>query len=97
MKNRNEEIKNPGGVEELSDDMLDGVAGGLVQLVNPSSSRLTLQSGMTVKFGDGRVCPTCGHKYFIYDSTNLRNTATCKQCGYVITGFTKYDVNYIET
>jgi len=25
---------------ELDDDLLDGVAGGLVQLVNPSSSRL---------------------------------------------------------
>lgn len=56
MKNINEEIKKANGVEmteeeaneyykqitscELDDDLLDGVAGGLVQLVNPSSSRL---------------------------------------------------------
>lgn len=95
MNNFNDEIKN--GVEELDDDMLDGVAGGLVQLVNPSSSRLTLRDGMTVKFGDGRTCPTCRHNCFIYNDTNWTNTATCKQCGYVITGFTKYEVHYIET
>lgn len=32
------EVKNEPA--ELEDDLLDGVAGGLVQLVNPSSSRL---------------------------------------------------------
>ena len=39
MKNINEEIKNPNGAEELDDDALDGVSGGLVQLINPSSAR----------------------------------------------------------
>ena len=39
MKSMNEEIKKVNGAQELDDDMLDGVSGGLVQLVNPSSSR----------------------------------------------------------
>ena len=32
MKNMNEEIKKVNGAQELDDDMLDGVVGGLVQL-----------------------------------------------------------------
>ena len=37
---RAEEGMETTDAQELSDDMLDGVSGGLVQLVNPSSARL---------------------------------------------------------
>ena len=54
MKNMNEEIKKVNGAQELDDDMLDGVSGGLVQLVNPSSENRQC-------FYDGTVCQHCGH------------------------------------
>ena len=78
MKNMNEEIKKVNGAQELDDDMLDGVAGGLVQLVNPSS-------GGRHYFYDGTVCQHCGHpsgspdvkgrplKYYAY--------IICDKCG----------------
>jgi hypothetical protein len=49
----NEAMKKATGPEALDDDLLDGVAGGLVQLVNPSS-------GSYHYFLDGTVCQHCG-------------------------------------
>ena len=78
MKSMNEEIKKVSGAQELDDDMLDGVSGGLVQLVNPSS-------GNSNYFYDGTVCQHCGHpagtpdvpgrplKYYAY--------IICDKCG----------------
>lgn len=54
MKNMNEEIQKANGAQELDDDMLDGVSGGLIQLVNPSSENRQY-------FYDGTVCQHCGH------------------------------------
>ena len=53
MKNLNEEIKKANGAEELDDEMLDGVSGGLVQLINPSSTTCYV-------FKDGTLCKHCG-------------------------------------
>ena len=56
-----QETKKVNGAEELDDDMLDGVAGGLVQLVNPSSSRMgEVAVGKRTTFKDKRMCPVCG-------------------------------------
>ena len=71
MKTLNDEIKNPGGVEELDDDMLDAVVGGLVQLINPSS-------GSYDYFLDGTVCQHCGYSHGTY-SKSLRRMK-CNKC-----------------
>ena len=54
-----DQIKNPNGAVELDDDMLDGVAGGLVQIINPSS-------GSYDYFLDGTVCQHCGYPHGTY-------------------------------
>ena len=89
-------MKEKTGPEALDDDLLDEVVGGLVQMGNPSSNRLTLREGMTVRFGDGRTCPACGHEYFLYSGSNMTNYAHCKKCAYEFSGFSKYDVHYVE-
>ena len=71
MKNLNDEIKNQGGVEELDDDMLDGVAGGLVQPINPSSGEYDY-------FLDGTVCQHCGYPHGTYKKLTKR--MKCAQC-----------------
>ena len=53
----NENVKN--GVVELDDDMLDGVAGGLVQVGNPDTYSYDC-------FADGTVCQHCGCSYGDY-------------------------------
>lgn len=53
MKNLNEEIKKANGAEELEDEMLDGVSGGLIQIINPSSTPCYV-------FKDGTLCKHCG-------------------------------------
>ena len=55
MKNLNEEIKKANGAEELEDEMLDGVSGGLVQLINPSSTPCYM-------FKDDISCKHCGKR-----------------------------------
>ena len=70
MKNLNEEIKKVNGGEELDDDMLDGVAGGIVQLINPSS-------GSLYRFKDGTVCQYCGDDLGKYKNGYMK----CDDCG----------------
>ena len=83
MKNLNEEIKKANGAEELDDEMLDGVAGGIVQLVNPSSSRTHEEVDHYVKFHDGRCCPTCGNsKWYCTSAAGTQATVRCDDCGY---------------
>ena len=65
----NEEIKKVNGAQELDDDMLDGVAGGLVQLVNPSISA-------GYHFKDGTRCQHCGHSQGDYENKRM----ICKNC-----------------
>lgn len=72
MKTFNDEIKNQGGVEELDDDMLDGVAGGVVQLINPGSKDYHY-------FLDGTVCQHCGNSHGDYKKLTKR--MKCFQCG----------------
>ena len=78
MKSMNEEIKKVNGAQELDDDMLDGVSGGLVQIVNPSS-------GNRQRFYDGTVCQHCGHNEGTPDVQGrpLRYNAyiICCKCG----------------
>ena len=85
MKKVQENNSLMNGFEELDDDMLDGVAGGLVQLVNPSSSRLGLDEGDTTQFHDGRTCPNCGcNKVIITKKWKEDRTyynVKCKDCG----------------
>ena len=69
MKNMNEEIKKVNGAQELDDDMLDGVSGGLVQLVNPS-----ITSGYSFK--DGTLCQHCGRKQGAYENKRM----ICQTC-----------------
>ena len=69
MKNMNEEIKKVNGAQELDDDMLDGVAGGLVQLVNPCDDY--------EQFKDGTRCQHCGYKDGKYEN----NRMICYGCG----------------
>ena len=69
MNNFNDEIKN--GVEELDDDMLDGVAGGLVQTINPSS-------GSYHYFLDGTVCQHCGYPHGTY--SKILKRIKCNKC-----------------
>ena len=70
MKNLNEEIKKANGAEELEDEMLDGVSGGLVQLLNPSSGDL-------YRFKDGTVCQYCGEERGQYKNGYMK----CDDCG----------------
>ena len=65
MKTFNDEIKNPGGVEELNDDVLDGVAGGLVQLINPSSTPCYKFHDKTIK------CQYCGDNNGKYKNSRM--------------------------
>ena len=84
MNNYNEEIKKVNGGVELDDDALDGVAGGLVQLVNPSSSRLGGSKGDITSFKDGRICPNCGSKTMIIAKVYSfpdRFDVDCNSCG----------------
>ena len=67
---------------ELDDDLLDGVAGGLVQIINPSSSRLSVYDGSNIKYHDGRCCPQCGHDIFTYNNKIKGEWTTCKSCKY---------------
>lgn len=80
----NDENKNSSGGVELDDDMLDSVAGGLVQLVNPSSSRLGGSKGDLTHFFDGTVCPQCGSKQMViakaYNFPD-RYDVNCNACG----------------
>ena len=84
MKKLNDEIKNASGGVELDDDALDGVAGGLVQLCNPSSSRLGGSKGDITSFKDGRICPNCGSKTMIIAKVYSfpdRFDVDCNSCG----------------
>ena len=69
MKNMNEEIKKVNGAQELDDDMLDGVSGGLVQLVNPS-----VATGY--HFKDDTICRHCGHNQGDYENKRM----ICQNC-----------------
>ena len=71
MNNSNNEVKEVNGAQELDDDMLDGVAGGFVQLVNPSS-------GSYDYFLDGTVCQHCGYSHGDYKKLTKR--MKCTQC-----------------
>lgn len=88
MKNMNEEIKKENGAEEIDDEMLDGVVGGLVQLVNPTSSRTNnVVLNKRTTFCDKRACPVCGCIYVIpikRHATLLTPdfTVVCESCGY---------------
>ena len=88
MKNMNEEIKKVNGAQELDDDMLDGVSGSLIQLVNPSSSR-THNVGLNKRttFVNERACPACGCIYVIpierhFSLSSPIFTVVCESCGY---------------
>ena len=88
MKNMNEEIKKANGAQELDDDMLDGVAGGLVQLVNPSSSITNnVVPNKRTTFCNKRACPVCNCIYVIpikrhATLTTPDFTVVCESCGY---------------
>ena len=69
MKNMNEEIKKVNGAQELDDDMLDGVSGGLVQLVNPSVTP-------GYHFKDDTRCQHCGHNQGDYENQRM----ICQNC-----------------
>ena len=98
MKNMNEEIKKVNGAQELDDDMLDGVSGGLVQLINPSSSRLGGAIGDITYFRDGRTCPKCGSGSMIitgYNRVKCRDTfaVACNACKNPMgRGYTSIDI-----
>ena len=84
MNNSNNEVKEVNGGVELDDDALDGVAGGLVQLVNPSSSKLGGSAGDVTSFRDGRTCPNCGSKTMIIAKVYSfpdRFDVDCNSCG----------------
>ena len=70
MKSMNEEIKKVNGAQELDDDMLDGVVGGLVQLVNPSF----MTPGY--HFKDDTGCRHCGHNQGDYENKRM----ICQNC-----------------
>jgi hypothetical protein len=69
MKSMNEEIKKVNGAQELDDDMLDGVSGGLVQLVNPS-----ITDGYYFK--DDTPCQHCGYHQGDYENKRM----ICQNC-----------------
>ena len=84
---------------ELDDDMLDGVAGGFVQLVNPSSSRLGGSKGDITYFTPRRACPKCGSdsmiitKAYTSQCTDTYDVA-CNVCGNPMgTGYTGTDIH----
>ena len=84
MNNSNNEVKEVNGGVELDDDALDGVAGGLVQLVNPSSSRLGGSKGDLTHFFDGTLCSKCGSKTMIITKVYSfpdRFDVACNACG----------------
>ena len=87
---------------ELDDDELDNVAGGLVQLVNPSSSRLGGSEGDITSFQDGRTCPKCGGGSMIITKAYTsqctdRYDVACNACGNSMgTGFTAKDDIYTK-
>lgn len=70
MKNVNEEIKKVNGAQELDDDMLDGVSGGLIQIINPSC----MEAGYYFK--DGTMCQHCGHDKGEYENKRM----ICHKC-----------------
>ena len=84
----NEEIKKANDAQELDDNMLDGVSGGLVQLVNPSSSRThNVAMNKRTTFVNERACPACGCIYVIpteshFSLTSPIFTVVCESCGY---------------
>ena len=88
MNNSNNRIKEVNGAVELDDDMLDGVSGGLVQLVNPSSSRTyNVVLNKRTTFANKRACPTCGCIYVIpierhFTLLTPDFTVVCESCGY---------------
>ena len=69
MNNHNEEIKKANGAVELDDEVLDGVAGGLVQNYNPTSAS-------SYNFKNGTLCQHCGYKLGKYEN----NRMICKKC-----------------
>jgi hypothetical protein len=69
MKSMNEEIKKVNGAQALDDDMLDGVSGGLVQLVNPS-----VATGYYFK--DDTLCQHCGNNHGDYENKRM----ICHNC-----------------
>ena len=66
-----EAIKKVNGAQELDDDMLDGVAGGLVQPINPGSNDYHY-------FLDGTVCQHCGCSHGDYKKLTKR--MKCLRC-----------------
>ena len=88
MKNMNEEIKKVNGAQELDDDMLDGVAGGLIQIINPSSSRTdNIVLNKRTIFFNKRACPVCSSIYVIPIKMHATLftpdfTVVCESCGY---------------
>ena len=85
MKNANEEIKKVNGAQELDDDMLDGVSGGLVQLINPSSNRGHECQDCDVVFKNGKCCPGCGSRVmYCYGGSGQYIFVRCNYCGYDI-------------
>ena len=84
-----QETKKVNDGVELDDEALDGVAGGLVQLVNPSSSRMSIViPGEPTTFRDKRRCPVCGcQEVYITDrnakTSNITCTIICNSCQYV--------------
>ena len=100
MKKVQENNSLMNGFEELDDDMLDGVAGGLVQLVNPSSSRLGGNKGDKTYFYDGRTCPLCGSKDMVItgvyhewvDGVYDHYYVSCDACGNRMGTFSSVDI-----
>jgi ssDNA-binding Zn-finger/Zn-ribbon topoisomerase 1 len=70
MKRMDEEIERANGAQALDDDMLDGVSGGLVQLINPSC----YEPGYYFK--DGTICQHCGHDMGDYENKRM----ICHKC-----------------
>ena len=84
MARADKEIKKVSGAVELDDDMLAGVSGGLVQLVNPSSSRLGGSKGDLTHFKDGTLCTKCSSKTMIITKVYSfpdRFDVACNACG----------------
>ena len=93
-----QETKKVNGAEELDDDMLDGVAGGLVQLVNPSSSRLGGSEGDITYFTPRRACPNCGSDSIIITKAYFKNgdkyDVACNSCGNPMgTGYSSKEIH----
>ena len=83
MKSTNEETEKVNGAQELDDDMLDGVSGGLVQLINPSSNRGHECQDRDVVFKNGKCCPGCGSRVmYCYGGSGQYIFVRCNYCGY---------------